>query len=55
MTTIFEPTVLSYQLANLTDWCVVIVGDRKGVQDYDMTNVRKQVTFLNAETQVSLP
>ena len=55
MTTIFEPTVLSYQLANLTDWCVVIVGDRKGVQDYDMTNVRKQVTFLNAETQASLP
>eukprot|EP00624_Nannochloropsis_granulata_P000239 evm.model.NODE_10891_length_5524_cov_45.153873.2 len=38
MMTIFEPTVLSYQLANLTDWCVVIVGDRKGVQGYDMTD-----------------
>jgi hypothetical protein len=55
MTTIFEPTMLSYQLANLTDWCVVIVGDKKGVQTYDMTNVRKQVTFLGAEAQASLP
>lgn len=55
MTTIFEPTLLSYQLANLTEWCVVIVGDRKGIQDYDMSDVRKQVTFLNADTQLSLP
>lgn len=55
MTTIFEPTKLSYQLANLEDWCVVVVGDLKGPRNYSMAGVRKQVVYLDPGTQSQLP
>lgn len=29
ITTIFAPTTLAHQLAGMSDWCVVVVGDRK--------------------------
>lgn len=30
LTSIVEPTASVYQLAELTDWCVVVVGDKNG-------------------------
>ena len=30
LTSIFEPTEAVHQLAELGDWCVVVVGDKKG-------------------------
>lgn len=50
ITTIFPPSFLAQQLANQSDWCVVIVGDSKGPVNYDIST-DAHFMFLSMETQ----
>jgi len=54
VTTIFSPTDAVRAVANLDDWCLVIVADNKTPADYmsdDGLKRNKNVVFLSASTQ----
>ncbi|CAM9162841.1 unnamed protein product [Ectocarpus sp. 13 AM-2016] len=48
---IVEPTHAVKQLAAMSEWCVVVVGDKNGVAEYNMTGV----TYLTPADQDVLP
>eukprot|EP00965_Chrysotila_dentata_P144801 4782887-Pleurochrysis_carterae.AAC.1 len=51
-TTIFPPTKTVRQLAELPGWCLVIAGDKKGPEEY---NVSGNAIYLTPDDQVALP
>jgi hypothetical protein len=54
VTTIFPPTVAVIKQSKLKDWCLVVVGDRKGPESYDIPGMDKRVIFLTASYQEEL-
>mmetsp|Transcript_2893 Transcript_2893/g.6398 ORF Transcript_2893/g.6398 Transcript_2893/m.6398 type:complete len:912 (+) Transcript_2893:45-2780(+) len=59
LTTIFDVTEAARKIANLPGWCLVVTGDRKGPDNYDIfdaNNNKKKtnVVFLSAERQQQL-
>ena len=53
VTTIFEPSNPVRYQAMLSDWCLVVVGDKKGPLNYDITN-KSTFFFLSANEQIEL-
>ena len=53
MTTIFEPSEAVRRQAALKDWCLVVVGDKKGPTVYDIEN-KSTIVFLTPADQVEL-
>ncbi|CAM9486179.1 unnamed protein product [Ectocarpus sp. 8 AP-2014] len=51
LTSIFEPTETVKQLAELSGWCVVVVGDKNGPAEYHVTGVK----YLTPGDQDALP
>ena len=45
VTTIFEPSEAVRRQASLADWCLVVVGDKKGPGKYEIKDVN-QSTFI---------
>jgi len=62
VTTIFEPSEAVKRQAQLNNWCLVIVGDKKGPKEYPIptsmhahnTNHTDNVVYLTAEQQIAL-
>lgn len=54
VTTIFEPSEAVKRQAHLKDWCLVVVGDRKGPKDYPLDAPAGNVVFLTAAQQEQL-
>lgn len=54
MTTIFPPTDAVMNFTSLDGWCLVVAGDFKGPQVYEIPNARGTVVFLSRERQVEL-
>ena len=51
LTTIFPPSEAVRRLL-YSDWCLIVIGDKKGPKEYDFpTNVGKNIFFLSAELQ----
>ncbi|CAN0428880.1 unnamed protein product [Pylaiella littoralis] len=48
---VVEPTETVKQLAELPDWCVVVIGDENGPIEYDVAGV----TYLTPDDQEALP
>ena len=53
VTTIFEPSIPVRRQAELSDWCLVVVGDKKGPISYDIAN-KSTLVFLAAVDQIEL-
>lgn len=53
VTTIFEPSKPVRRQAELSDWCLVVVGDKKGPMSYDIAN-KSTLIFLAASEQMEL-
>jgi hypothetical protein len=62
VTTIFEPSEAVKRQAQLQDWCLVIVGDKKGPKEYPIptsmhahnANKTDNVVYLTVEKQIEL-
>ena len=55
VTTIFEPSEAVRRQAKLVDWCLVVVGDKKGPYTYEITSANQSTfKFLTANDQVDL-
>ncbi len=54
MTTIFPPTNAVTQFANLKSWCLVVAGDFKGPEVYNISHSTGTVVFLSRERQEEL-
>lgn len=58
VTTIFHPTLLINQLSNLSNWCLVVVGDKKTEDEVWRTyteNLSDKVVYLSSKDQEALP
>jgi len=51
VTTIFEPSDAVKKQALLPDWCLVVVGDKKGPISYDIQTEANSYMFLNSSLQ----
>jgi hypothetical protein len=54
VTTIFEPSAAVEKQALVKDWCLVVVGDKKGPLSYQIYNPFKNFVFLSAAKQIEL-
>ena len=54
VTTINEPTEAVRKQISLPNWCVVVVGDKKGPLKYDLPSIGGNYIFLSAEMQQEL-
>lgn len=52
VTTIFEPSEAVEKQGRVSNWCLVVVGDKKGPSVYDIKGAGDNVVFLNAPDQV---
>eukprot|EP00954_Amorphochlora_amoebiformis_P019772 1334659-Amorphochlora_amoeboformis.AAC.1 len=56
VTTIFPPTQTIRDLGNLTDWCVVVAGDKKTPKVYDVgEGLLGHVVYLSPSRQEQMP
>ena len=53
VTTIFEPSEAVRRQAALKDWCLVVVGDKKGPTAYNIAN-KSTFVFLTPADQIEL-
>jgi hypothetical protein len=53
-TTIFPPTEAVEKFSSLDGWCLVVAGDEKGPESYDIQNAKGTVVFLSRERQKEL-
>eukprot|EP00903_Cladosiphon_okamuranus_P008177 g7876.t1 len=51
LTSISKPTKTAFQLAALSGWCVVVVGDKNGPTEYNVAGVK----YLTPDDQDALP
>ena len=54
VTTIFEPSDAVKKQALLPNWCLVVVGDKKGPLSYDIETKPNSYMFLNASMQETM-
>jgi len=54
VTTIFEPSDAVKKQALLPNWCLVVVGDKKGPLSYDIETKPNSYMFLNASLQETM-
>eukprot|EP01038_Epipyxis_sp_PR26KG_P006993 gene6993-9557_t len=54
VTTIFEPSAAVQTQALLRDWCIVVVGDKKGPLQYEINTPLKNFIFLSESIQKEL-
>ena len=54
VTTIFEPSDAILKQAELSGWCLVVVGDRKTPSPYNVPTAHDNFVYLSAEKQESM-
>lgn len=58
VTTIFAPTKVIFQLSNLVDWCLVVIGDLKTNDETwksFSSKLMNKVVYISSKDQVELP